>query len=309
MVSRVAAALCLIAQLIAAAGLIMELLVVLFTITERSLFSSSVLWSDEASRLALSTITFIGGAAAYRGAHHTSIRIITDRVTPGVRRIIAISIEWLVLIVTVAVAWQSIGLLETSWPDLTPILQISVGWIALPITIGMGLIAFFALERLLMAYQPWAVLRVGATVSGLAAAAYVYGDMATFANNPNLSLAGMLLIFIAAILLGMPVSFGMLLAGVSYLDLVGIAPLVAVPQSMVDGTGNFVLLALPFFIFAGLIMERGGISLRLVRFAMALVGGMRGGLLQVIVVTIYLVAGVSGSKVADVAAVGPVVRG
>ena len=66
---------------------------------------------------------------------------------------------------------------------------------------------------------------------------------------------------------------------------------------------------MPFFIFAGLIMERGGISLRLVRFAMALVGGMRGGLLQVIVVTIYLVAGVSGSKVADVAAVGPVVRG
>ena len=116
MVSRVAAVLCLIAQLIAAAGLIIELLVVLFTITERSLFSSSVLWSDEASRLALSIITFIGGATAYRGAHHTSIRLITDRVTPAARRTIAIGIEWLVFTVTVAIAWQSIGLLETSWP-------------------------------------------------------------------------------------------------------------------------------------------------------------------------------------------------
>jgi tripartite ATP-independent transporter DctM subunit len=77
---------------------------------------------------------------------------------------------------------------------------------------------------------------------------------------------------------------------------------------MVDGTGNFILLALPFFIFAGLIMERGGISLRLVRFAMAVIGNVRGGLLQVVVVTIFLVSGVSGSKVADVAAVGPVVR-
>jgi tripartite ATP-independent transporter DctM subunit len=78
---------------------------------------------------------------------------------------------------------------------------------------------------------------------------------------------------------------------------------------MVDGTGNFILLALPFFILAGGIMEQGGISVRLVRFAMALVGGLRGGLLQVVVVTIYLVSGISGSKIADVAAVGAVMRG
>ncbi len=115
----------------------------------------------------------------------------------------------------------------------------------------------------------------------------------------------MIVLFFAALLLGMPVSFGMLLASLAYLELTDTAPIVAVPQAMVDGTGNFVLLALPFFIFAGLIMERGGISLRLVRFAMALIGRMRGGLLQVVVVTIFLISGVSGSKVADVAAVRP----
>jgi len=77
---------------------------------------------------------------------------------------------------------------------------------------------------------------------------------------------------------------------------------------MVDGTGNFVLLALPFFILAGLIMERGGISLRLVRFVHALVGHLRGGLLHVMVLSMYLVSGLSGSKTADVAAVGSVMR-
>ena len=109
-------------------------------------------------------------------------------------------------------------------------------------------------------------------------------------------------------LLGLPVSFAMLLSTLIYLALTGAAPAIAVPQNMIDGTGNFILLALPFFIFAGLIMERGGISLRLVRFAMALVGNMRGALLQVMVVTIYLVSGISGSKIADVAAVGSVMR-
>jgi len=76
----------------------------------------------------------------------------------------------------------------------------------------------------------------------------------------------------------------------------------------VNGTGNFILLAVPFFILAGLIMERGGMSVRLVRFIHALVGHLRGGLLQVAVVSMYVVSGLSGSKPADVAAVGTVMR-
>ena len=55
-------------------------------------------------------------------------------------------------------------------------------------------------------------------------------------------------------------------------------------------------------------MERGGISLRLVRFVQALVGHLRGGLLHVMVLSMYLVSGLSGAKIADVAAVGTVMR-
>src|SRR6185312_5868747 len=65
----------------------------------------------------------------------------------------------------------------------------------------------------------------------------------------------------------------------------------------------------PFFVLAGLIMERGGISFRLVHFVHALVGHLRSGLLQVMVLSMYLVSGLSGSKSADVAAVGTVMRG
>src|SRR5262245_20216542 len=86
------------------------------------------------------------------------------------------------------------------------------------------------------------------------------------------------------------------------------ASFVVLPQTMVNGTGNFILLAVPFFILAGLIMERGGISVRLVRFIYALVGHWRGGLLQVTVASMYIVSGLSGSKPADVAAVGTVMR-
>ncbi len=308
LLTRSVGALAVVATVVAATGLLLELVVVLVSIVGRNVFGHSFLWSDDASRIALSVITFIGGATAYRRAHHSSIRLITGRLGPGMQQAVGIGIEWLVLIVTAITAWQSLGLLAASWDDLTPILQISTGWIALPITIGLALIALFALERLLGGYELRPMLAIGAVLVGLASVAAYYAGASAFSDNPGAALAGMIVLFFAAILLGMPVSFGMLLAALSYLDLTGAAPVMAVPQAMVDGTGNFVLLALPFFIFAGLIMERGGISLRLVRFAMSLVGRMRGGLLQVVVVTIFLVSGVSGSKVADVAAVGPVVR-
>ena len=296
------------ATIVAAGALLIELAVVLVGIVGRTLLGHGPLWSDEASRLALAIIAFIGGAAAYRGAHHTAIRLITDRLGDTARETIGAGIEWLVVIVTATAAWQSVALLTASWGNVTPILQISTGWITLPVTFGLLLIALFALERLLVAYS-WRMVTVTGVAMGLCTTlAAIEAGAPVFADNPGAALTGMILVFFSAILLGMPVSFGMMFATLSYLNLTDAAPLVAVPQAMVDGTGNFILLALPFFIFAGLIMERGGISLRLVRFAMAVIGDVRGGLLQVVVVTIFLVSGVSGSKVADVAAVGPVVR-
>jgi tripartite ATP-independent transporter DctM subunit len=308
LVSRTVRGIALLATTIAATALLIELVVVLVSIIGRSTIGHGPLWSDEASRLALSIIAFIGGAAAYRGAHHTAIRLVTDRLSETMRLAVGAGIEWLVLIVTAATAWQSVGLLTASWDNVTPILQISTGWTTLPVTFGLLLIALFALERLLVGYTWRMVAVTGILVASATVLAAIEAGASTFADNPGASLTGMILLFFGAILLGMPVSFGMLFATISYLDLTDTAPLVAVPQAMVDGTGNFILLALPFFIFAGLIMERGGISLRLVRFAMAIIGNVRGGLLQVVVVTIFLVSGVSGSKVADVAAVGPVVR-
>jgi len=117
-----------------------------------------------------------------------------------------------------------------------------------------------------------------------------------------------LTLFFIAIFAGVPVGFVLLLATAIYLWAADSASFVVLPQTMVNGTGNFILLAVPFFILAGLIMERGGISVRLVRFIYTLVGHWRGGLLQVTVASMYVVSGLSGSKPADVAAVGTVMR-
>jgi tripartite ATP-independent transporter DctM subunit len=77
---------------------------------------------------------------------------------------------------------------------------------------------------------------------------------------------------------------------------------------MQAGISSFVMLSIPFFILAGYVMTEGGLSRRLTDFIISLVGRFRGGMLQVIVVSMYIMSGISGSKVADVAAVGTTMK-
>jgi C4-dicarboxylate transporter, DctM subunit len=108
--------------------------------------------------------------------------------------------------------------------------------------------------------------------------------------------------FAILVFLGLPISYAM---GASSLVAVlynGQIPLNLLVHRTVMGVNSFVLLAIPLFIFAGIIMERGGLSPRLVEFARTLVGRFRGGLAMGVVVGSMLMAGVTGSMVAEVSA-------
>jgi len=109
----------------------------------------------------------------------------------------------------------------------------------------------------------------------------------------------------AALLGGVPIGFALLLSSLVVIASAGL-PLTVVVQQMFNGVGGFTLLALPFFFLAGNLMSAGGISERLVKLAMALVGHLRGGLAQVNVVVGMFFAGISGSSTAEAAGVGAV---
>ena len=109
--------------------------------------------------------------------------------------------------------------------------------------------------------------------------------------------------FVVLLLLGVPVAFALAvsaLATLLFLDL----PSIVLVQQISAGAGAASLIAIPLFIFAGELMLRGGISERLIGFASALVGRVRGGLGQVSVLSSLFFGGVSGSALADVSAVG-----
>ena len=111
-------------------------------------------------------------------------------------------------------------------------------------------------------------------------------------------------VFFLALILGVPIVFSLSLAALALLWQMDMFVPELVVQRMFDGVDSFPMMAIPFFMLAGALMDTGGISIRLVRFSNVLVGWISGGLAHVAVMASIFFAGISGSAVADTTAIG-----
>lgn len=112
--------------------------------------------------------------------------------------------------------------------------------------------------------------------------------------------------FILLMVLGLPVALSMAVSSLVYIWYSGVTPDVTLAQRMIAGVESFPLLAVPFFILAGNLMNIAGVTGRIYRFAVALVGWMRGGLGQVNIIGSVIFAGMSGTAIADAAGLGTI---
>ena len=112
--------------------------------------------------------------------------------------------------------------------------------------------------------------------------------------------------FLVLMLIGVPVAVSMAVASVLYLVIYGVAPDIIAAQRMIAGVESFPLLAVPFFILAGNLMNIAGVTGRIYTFALALVGWMKGGLAQVNIIGSVIFSGMSGTALADAAGIGTI---
>jgi tripartite ATP-independent transporter DctM subunit len=172
-----------------------------------------------------------------------------------------------------------------------------------PMGVGAVCMALFALFQL----GQHAVKDIAAAAVMLAVVVGIWLVWVAFAPDtvPNPGPL-MLLGFVVCLVGGVPIGFALALSALIFLWVSGTLPGVIFAQQMARGIDNFVLLAIPFFILVGYLMEANGMSVRLIELLERLVGRMRGGLNVVMVLAMVIFSGISGSKMADVAAVGSV---
>ncbi len=119
-----------------------------------------------------------------------------------------------------------------------------------------------------------------------------------------MTIAVFLISLLGAMALGMPIAYALMVCGVALMVQLDMFDSQIIAQNIINGADSFPLMAVPFFMLAGEIMNTGGLSKRIVNLALALIGHVRGGLGYVAILAACLLAALSGSAVADAAALG-----
>ena len=287
---------------IAASLLAADLAVVIYSVLARSLFNAPVEWADDVARGLMVASSFFGAASALARGENPGVVFFRSLLREAWQSVVDDVGATLVLIVAAYVAFHAI---ELGWitAGQTTGAGLPLELTFYPMGLGAACMTVFAAEILFE--RNWR--RVLRAVAILAAVACIFllGDAFIPDVMPS-SGTLMLLGFALTLAGGLPIGFALALAALIFIWAEGSLPGVIFAQQMARGIDNFVLLAIPFFILVGYLMEANGMSVRLIELLQRLVGRMRGGLNVVMVMAMVLFSGISGSKMADVAAVGAV---
>jgi tripartite ATP-independent transporter DctM subunit len=289
-----------------AAGLVAAEIVILFGgVISRYVFDRPLVWSDELASTLFLWLAMLGAVIAFRRDEHMRMTACVGLLRPPQRALLDAFATSAALAFLVLIAWPACQYAVEELPITTSALEITDAWRASALPAGIALMVVFAIIRL---------ARTGSLTSlavGLGAAALIVAlfwlGAPVFLRLGNFNL---LIFFVgvvaAAVFAGVPIAFAFGLAIFGYLALATHTPLMVLVGRMDEGMSHLILLAVPLFVFLGLLIEMTGMARAMVAFLASLLGHVRGGLHYVLVAAMYLVSGISGSKAADMAAVAPV---
>src|SRR4051794_22290808 len=287
---------------LAALLLAADLAVVLASVFYRYVLNAPLEWADDVARALMVAFSFFGAAAALARGENVGVVFFVEKLPPSIRRMVEAAGSLIVVITAISVAVYSLQLGQMTVGQTTGSgLPSEIGFY--PMGVGGIFMGIFALDRL----RRLRLTDIGAGVVIIGAVAGVWYGWSELAPDwmPGSGLL-MLAAFVICLLGGMPIGFVLALSALVFIWVEGTIPGMIFAQQMARGIDNFVLLAIPFFILIGYLMEANGMSVRLIEALERLVGRVRGGLNVVMVLSMVIFSGISGSKMADVAAVGSV---
>ena len=292
-------------EAIAASLVLVEIIVLFAGVISRYVFHAPLVWSDELASIFFLWLSMLGAVVALRRGEHMRMTAVVSKVSPQARLrlealALAAALAFLVMVLLPAYEYAD----EESF-IVTPALEISNAWRASAIPVGVGLMIVFGVLRLLRFSS---LKNIAVTVAATAAVVAAFWlAQPLFATLGKLNLVVFFLGVVAFnVFAGVPIAFSFALATFGYLALTTGTPMVVMVGRMDEGMSHLIMLAVPLFIFLGALIEMTGMAKAMIQFLASLLGHVRGGLSYVLIGAMYLVSGISGSKIADMAAIAPV---
>ena len=290
---------------VAAAIVLVEIIVLFAGVVARYVFHKPLVWSDELASIFFLWLSMLGAVVALRRGEHMRMTALVNKLQPGARALldtiaIAASLAFLVMVI-----WPAYQYAEEEAFIVTPALEVSNAWRAAAIPIGMALMGLAAVLRLL---RQSTLAQIGTAVGAVAVIVVAF-----WLAQPLWATLGKfnLIVFFVGVVAtcvfaGVPIAFSFALASFGYLALTTQTPMLVLVGRLDEGMSHLILLAVPLFIFLGALIEMTGMAKAMIAFLASLLGHVRGGLSYVLIGAMYLISGISGSKIADMAAIAPV---
>ena len=276
----------------------------LTTVITRYGVGKPIVWIDEVVSISFIWVTMIGAALAMHRNEHLRLTLVVDRLSDRWRPYVhgfALAAVAAFLVALLPFAWEYT---QEEWFIHTPALDLPNSFRVAAIPFGLAIMLLIVLAYALKTVPLRALLLAVVVVGALAALGYSQRNVL-----PELGGWNMVIFMVGGVTLGLiagvPIAFCFGLGALTYLAFSTQVPLLIVVGRMDEGMSSIILVSVPIFVLLGCILDATGMGKAIVDFLGSLIGHVKAGMSYVLLGSLFIVSGISGSKVSDMATVAP----
>jgi TRAP-type C4-dicarboxylate transport system permease small subunit len=285
--------------------LLIVIVLLLFTgVVARYAFSLPVVWIDEVVSLSFLWVAMLGTVLAMHRNEHLRLTLVVERLPERWRGLVQAFALVAVGATLLALLPQAIEYTVDEWAIHTPELDLPNAWRVSAIAVGVAAMLLLLVVHALRTVTLRQLLVAVVTVAAVGLACWAMKGTLRGMGYVSLVifLVGVVTLCLAA---GVPIGFCFGLATLSYLAFATTTPLTVVVSRMDEGMSSIILVSVPVFVLLGCVLDSTGMGKAIVDVLASLLGHVRAGMSYVLLGALFIVSGISGSKVSDMATVAP----
>lgn len=290
---------------VTSAGLMLAIvLLLLANVTARYIFESPIVWIDEVVSIAFVWLAMFGAAIAMHRNEHLRLTMFLGLMPETLRRFVHAFALVAMAAFLLAMLPPAYEYAKEEWVIRTPLLDMPATFRVASMPFGivamLAIVAFYALRTV----GKLELVAATGFVALVVAVCWVFTPQ--LQQLPTLTIFIFLVGFVAACLVaGVPIGFCFGVGTLCYLTFATHAPLMVIVSRMDEGMSSIILVSVPIFVLLGCILDATGMGKAIIDFLSSLVGHIKAGMSYVLLGSLFIVSGISGSKVSDMATVAP----
>ena len=291
-------------ELAGAALLVAMMGIVLVNVFCRYVLHHPLVWGDEAASLAFIWMAMLGAAIAVDRHEHLRLTIVLPLFSQRMQAALDVFGRMAVGVLLIRLLPEAVSYAYEESFITSPAMGLPMSVRAAALPAGIGLMAVLMVLSVVRTRNLTAILVSGLILGGLVAALLAAKPSLAALGNWNLPIF-LGLVVALLLVIGVPIAFCFALGTLAYLTFASHSPVFVMLGRIDEGMSSLILLSVPVFVLLGCILDETGMGKAIVNFLASMLGHVRAGMSYVLLGSMFLVSGISGSKVSDMATVAP----